>query len=85
MKAAANPAAHHAADEFIEKATRVTQDIRELGSVTKDAAVEVYEQGLEKAKQLEKTMENRIREHPLQSVLIAAGVGFLAGFLVSRR
>lgn len=87
METTASPTAttRRATEEFREKAARVTQDVRELGSVTKEAAAEVYEHGLEKAKELEKNLENRIREHPLQSVLIAAGVGFLAGFLISRR
>lgn len=72
-----------------EKAAKVKQDVRELGSVAKEVAVEkfdhLYKEGREKAIQLEKGLENRIREHPLQAVLIAAGTGFLAGFLISRR
>jgi ElaB/YqjD/DUF883 family membrane-anchored ribosome-binding protein len=76
-------------EELREKATQVRQDIRELGAVAKDVATEKvdhwYKEGREKAIQFEQTLENRIREHPLQSVMIAAGVGFLAGYLVSRR
>ena len=87
MKATANPTAtaNNVADEFREKATQVGEDLRALGTVTRKAAGEYYEQGLDKAKELEKTVETRIREHPLQSVGIAAGVGFLAGFLIGRR
>ena len=87
MKATANPnaTARNTTDEFREKAAQVGEDIRELGTVTRKAAAEYYEQGLDKAKDIEKNVETRIREHPLQSVGIAAGVGFLAGFLLGRR
>ena len=78
-----------ASDQFREKATQVKDDIRELGVVAKDADAEKldhwYKEKREKVIQLEKGLENKIREHPLQSVAIAAGVGFLAGYLVSRR
>ena len=76
-------------DQLREKATQVRQDIRELGAVAKDVATEKvdhwYKEGREKVIQFENSVENRIREHPLQSIMIAAGVGFLAGYLVSRR
>ena len=75
--------------EFREKASQVGQDIRDLGDAAKEVAAEKfdhwYKDGREKAVQLEKGFENRIREHPLQSVIIAAGVGFAAGYLLSRR
>jgi ElaB/YqjD/DUF883 family membrane-anchored ribosome-binding protein len=77
------------AEQLREKATQVGQDIRDLGTVAKEVAAEKvdhwYKEGREKAIQFEQTLENRIREYPLQSVMIAAGVGFLAGCLVSRR
>ena len=77
------------AEELREKATQVQKDIRDLGAAAKDVAAEKvdhwYKEGREKVVQFEQTLENRIREHPLQSVMIAAGVGFLAGYLVSRR
>ncbi len=77
------------ADQLREKATQVRQDIRELGTVAKDVAAEkvdqLYKEGREKVVQLEQTLENRIRAHPLQSVMIAAGAGFLAGYLISHR
>jgi ElaB/YqjD/DUF883 family membrane-anchored ribosome-binding protein len=76
-------------DQVREKATQVKADLRELGNVTKEVATEKfdhwYKEGREKVIHLEKSFESQIREHPLQSVLIAAGTGFLAGYLVSRR
>jgi len=72
-----------------QKATQVSRDIRELGGAAKEVATEKfdrwYKEGREKAVQLEEGLENQIREHPLQSVIIAAGVGFAAGYLLSRR
>jgi len=87
MKATTSRAAvaNDATDEIREQAARVGKDIRELGAVAKEAATAYYEQGVEKAKDLGKTVEHRIRENPLQSVCIAVGVGFLAGFLIGRR
>ena len=91
MEATAMPTTtNRASGELLqEKAAKVRQDVRELGTVARDVASEkfdqFYKEGREKAIQLEQGLENSIREHPLQSVMIAAGVGFLAGFLVSRR
>lgn len=77
------------ADQLREKAAQVRQEIRDLSVAAKDVAAEKvdhwYKEGREKVIQFEHSVENQIREHPLQSVMIAAGVGFLAGYLVSRR
>jgi ElaB/YqjD/DUF883 family membrane-anchored ribosome-binding protein len=76
-------------EQLREKATQVRQDIRDLSVAAKEVATEKfdhwYKEGREKAIRLEKGLENQIREHPLQAVMIAAGAGFLAGYLVSRR
>jgi ElaB/YqjD/DUF883 family membrane-anchored ribosome-binding protein len=52
--------------------------------VIKENAGEYYHEGLERAKNLEKTVETRIKQHPLQSLLIAIGLGFLVGMLLRR-
>ena len=87
MEAVANN--RSATEQLRDKAAQVKTDIRELGVVAKDAAAEKfdswYKDGREKIVKLEKGLENKIREYPIQSVLIAAGTGFLAGYLVSRR
>ncbi len=72
-----------------EHARGGTEELREhlgrLGETAKQAAYEqveyLREAGLEKAHQL----EDRIREQPLKSVLIAAGVGFVLGVIWMRR
>jgi ElaB/YqjD/DUF883 family membrane-anchored ribosome-binding protein len=45
------------------------------------SAAQLSRQGLAAADQLEKTLEDAIREKPLQAVLIAAGIGMLVAFL----
>jgi len=50
-----------------------------------ETATDYYHQGLEKAKGWEHGMESYIREKPISSILIAAGVGVFLGFLWTRR
>ena len=49
-----------------------------------DKAHEYYERSREKAVEFEEQIEKYIREKPLQSVLIAAGVGVALGLLLRR-
>jgi ElaB/YqjD/DUF883 family membrane-anchored ribosome-binding protein len=44
-----------------------------------------YEQGRDRAVELEHSLENRIREKPISSLAIAAGFGFLIGMLWMRK
>jgi ElaB/YqjD/DUF883 family membrane-anchored ribosome-binding protein len=44
-----------------------------------------YEQGRDRAIELEHSLENRIREKPISSLAIAAGLGFLIGMLWMRK
>jgi len=95
MSASKDPFSKHSA-EFRETASAIGHDVQELGRVTKDLAGdtinkirdnagEYYQQGLKKAQGFEKDMEGRIKENPLQAILIAAGVGFVLGALWKRR
>lgn len=72
------------------------QAAHEHASTVRDAAGHLYEEGRERAGQLydegrqraqrfERTVENQVRERPLQAVLVAAGVGFILGALCVRR
>jgi ElaB/YqjD/DUF883 family membrane-anchored ribosome-binding protein len=78
------------------KARTVTQDLRELGGMARDMAQEQVAQlrasatdycegGRDKVQQVERSFEEFIRERPLKSILIAAGVGVLLGGLWMRR
>ncbi len=85
-----------AASEVRQHAKAVNEDLRGLGRATKEVAqekmgdakqkaTEYYEQGKKKASEFEDQIESYVRQKPLKSVLIAAGVGILLGFLLSRR
>src|SRR5579863_1579159 len=78
-----------------EQVQQVGQNLRDLGGQVReqarekyqhlsDQAQEYYEQGREKAREWEQGLESYIQEKPLQSVLIAAGVGVLLGLLWKR-
>ena len=78
-----------------EQAQQMGQQLRDLGGQVRDQArekynqlsdqaQEYYEQGRQKAQEWEESLESYIQEKPLQSVLIAAGVGVLLGLLWKR-
>jgi ElaB/YqjD/DUF883 family membrane-anchored ribosome-binding protein len=78
------------------QAKKVTEDIQELGGIAGDAAqeklgqlrdhgAEYYEEGREKVHQVERTFEQFVREHPVKSLLIAAGFGLVLGRFWMRR
>ena len=50
----------------------------------KEAAAEYYEEGRNQVLAWQQQLENQVREKPLQSLLIAAGVGLLFGLLRRR-
>jgi ElaB/YqjD/DUF883 family membrane-anchored ribosome-binding protein len=70
------------AQDQLQRASQVAQEQMET---IRDSASEYYEQGLAKAEELRGTVENRIQQTPLQSVMIAAGVGFVLGIILTRR
>jgi len=78
------------------QALEVKQDLQEMGETVRDAAQEKLgqmgarasaycEQGREKAHGLACACEQYLRERPLQSVLMAAGAGWLLGRFGKRR
>lgn len=81
---------HPARDRLYEQARGVTHDIQEMGGLASaaaqeqlghmgDAASACYGQGRDKVRGVERSVEQYVREQPLTSVLIAAGVGAIAG------
>ena len=82
--------------QFREKAGDLGHDVQELGKITKNLAEDTmeflgsnasgyYQQGRDRVQKLEKSIEKTIRENPLQSMAVAAGVGLLLGILWRRR
>jgi ElaB/YqjD/DUF883 family membrane-anchored ribosome-binding protein len=84
MSTNANALNQHVAD-FRKKASALGHDVEDLGSITKELAGDYYDQGMKKARTLEKSLEKTIGEHPLVSLLIAAGAGLVAGAYFNRR
>lgn len=72
-------------DQVRERAQEVGGQAKELGNEAMEVASAYYEQGREKLREWEGTLETQLREKPLQSLLIAGGVGLLLGLLWRRR
>jgi ElaB/YqjD/DUF883 family membrane-anchored ribosome-binding protein len=83
------------AQQLKDTASQVASQVRDLGSqardvateqyqAVRDGAAEYYNAGREKAQQWEQQLEDYVREQPLKSVLIAAGVGVLLGVIWKR-
>ena len=85
-----------ASDRLRKQAKQVRKGLREMRGTAKDAAQEAlqhirengserYAQGRGKVYQAEHAVEHYIRQRPLKSVLIAAGVGVVLGGYWLRR
>ena len=79
-----------------EKAGEMMHSIQEVGTEARKAAQEklgdlrdtagqYIDQGRARVRDFSDTLEMQIRDQPLRSVLIATGIGFVLGFLWSRR
>ena len=83
------------AEQPRDTAQQVGENLRNMGSQVRDAATEkygqlrdqasdYYQQGRERAQEWEQSLEQYVQEKPIQSILIAAGVGMLLGILWKR-
>jgi ElaB/YqjD/DUF883 family membrane-anchored ribosome-binding protein len=83
------------ADQVRERAQQVGQQLRDMGSQARDTAQQQYEQlrqqaqeyyesGRERAMEWEQGLEDYVRQQPVKSLLIAAGVGVILGALWKR-
>ena len=79
-----------------KQSRKVTSDVKEMGAIASDAAqgmlgqfrknaAEYYEQSRERVHRADRDVEQFIRDRPLKSILIAAGVGLLLGAFWMRR
>jgi len=77
-------------DQLRKQAEEVTEDLQKMGGTVRDAAqekleqvgekaVEYCEQGQEKVHGAACVCEQFLRQRPLTSVLLAAGIGWLLG------
>ena len=83
------------AGQLKDTAKQVQQNIRDMGGQVREAAQEqyenlrdqaqgYYEEGRQRAHEWEQSLEQYVQEKPIQSLLIAAGVGMLLGILWKR-
>jgi ElaB/YqjD/DUF883 family membrane-anchored ribosome-binding protein len=79
-----------------KQAKEVTEDVQEMGGTVRDTvqeklgqlgekAAEYYEHGQEKVHGVACACEQFVRQKPLRSVLIVAGIGWLLGRFWKRR
>jgi ElaB/YqjD/DUF883 family membrane-anchored ribosome-binding protein len=67
-----------------KQAEQLRQNAGEYYEQGRQMAGEYYEQGRQKAMEWSEELEHYVREQPMKSVLIAAGVGMVLGFLWRR-
>jgi ElaB/YqjD/DUF883 family membrane-anchored ribosome-binding protein len=67
-----------------ERGTERRDQAQELIAQGKEIATEYYEEGRNQVLAWQQQLENQVREKPLQSLLVAAGVGLLFGLLRRR-
>jgi len=62
----------------------MSDKVQETMMQGQEAATELYEQGRELVLAWQQQLEHQVREKPLQSLLMAAGIGLLFGLLRRR-
>src|SRR5215510_6640144 len=67
-----------------EKGSQIKEGAQEAMQQVGTSVSQLADKGRETIDQLEEGLEDRIRSKPLQSVLIAAGVGMLLGLIWKR-
>ena len=83
-------------DRIGAQANELSEDLKEMGATVKDAAqeklrdarqhaTEYYEQGRDNAHGVLCNFEQYVRDRPVKSILIAAGIGVLFGRFWMRR
>lgn len=68
-----------------ENVANIKESLGEIAHVEQERVRAAYARGKERVQGLELRFEGYVRERPLRSVAMAAGVGALLGFLLGRR
>jgi ElaB/YqjD/DUF883 family membrane-anchored ribosome-binding protein len=71
-------------DQMQETGKEIRAQTQELMTQGKEMATAYYEEGRNQVLAWQQQLETQVREKPLQSILIAAGVGLLFGLLRRR-
>jgi ElaB/YqjD/DUF883 family membrane-anchored ribosome-binding protein len=83
-------------DDIAEKATTVAKDVQEAGrearrmaadqvEALRETASQYFDESRSRVREIGETVQHRVQEQPLASVLIATAVGFLLGVIWVRR
>ena len=72
-------------EQFRAQSAVVRDDLRELGELSREVAQEKIEGVRRAARDFEGRVVDYVREQPMKSLLIAAGIGAVLGLLWSRR
>lgn len=83
-------------DRLREKVTETRENIADMGHLAKETvqdkvhelkekAVQGYDDGKEKLRELGTSLVTMVRESPMKSVLIASGIGLVLGVLWRRK
>jgi ElaB/YqjD/DUF883 family membrane-anchored ribosome-binding protein len=84
LKERAVETAHHIRESATEKACALKAVATEKAHHLKESAAEQWDDTRERAKELQLTAEDYIRQYPTKCVLSALGLGFLIGLIVRR-
>jgi ElaB/YqjD/DUF883 family membrane-anchored ribosome-binding protein len=70
--------------EVGQKAQEIGQKVQELTTQGQEVTAEYYQQGRERVLAWQQQLQTQIQEKPLQTLLMAAGIGLLFGLLRRR-
>ena len=77
------------AAEYTAQADGIKSTARRAASDTvsdlREGVRDYVARGRDKLVELEEGLEGQVQEHPIRSILIAAGVGVIVGALIARR
>jgi ElaB/YqjD/DUF883 family membrane-anchored ribosome-binding protein len=76
--------AHEAASSFGDRAAGAVHAAKDFAGHVKERASATLEQGYETAKAWEVSVEETMRRRPISTLLVAVGVGVLAGMIIGR-
>jgi Uncharacterized conserved protein len=79
-------------EKIKEASAEIAEDIKELGNAVRDLASDglhkvqqkaskLYSRSQDGVKSVERRLEQKVRSKPIQAILIAAGIGFVLGWL----
>ena len=71
-------------EQIQQAANGIKRGAKELGQQAQERMSELGDAARQQAEELQNTLESRIREKPINAILIAAGVGILVGMLWRR-